>query len=221
MSHSPRGPSSGRLAPVPATALAARGSLLAARAPAAPRRAQQTRGLAGSLAQSHCPRVLSFPGVSPAEGEEGVQSSWQGWGCAAGSMLGSRGLTGALCLGLAARHLRNVSKRKLWDICNGEQGQCCAGQGWWGRGRSLGRVLPCLALLQENASGAEEHVRGTWGILEQQLPAGLFVSAASPGHGSRWVGLAWSGGGSWGSLQAVGVQVCSASFSCSPPALSE
>lgn len=75
-----------------------------------------------------------------------------------------------------------------------------AGRGWWGGGQSLGRVLPCLALLQENTSGAEEHVRGTRGIAEQQLPAGLCASPAPPGQGQRWVGIAWSGEDSWGSL---------------------
>lgn len=66
---------------------------MAARASAAPSRARADRGsvppsptpahvggLGGSLAQSHCPQVVSFPGVSPAEGEEGVQPSRQGQG---------------------------------------------------------------------------------------------------------------------------------------------
>ncbi len=49
------------------------------------------------------------------------------------------------------------------------------------------------------------------------------------GHSSRllsgpeneMVGLAWSGGDSWGSLQVVGVHLCSACFSCSSQALDE
>ena len=54
-----------------------------------------------------------------------------GGGCAAalaglgallllGACWGVGGLTGALCLGLAAQHLRKRSSEKLWDVCNGE-----------------------------------------------------------------------------------------------------
>lgn len=83
----PRGPFSGSLAPVPAVALAGRGSPVAARAPAALCQAPHAGGLAGSLAQSHRPPAMSCSGVSPAEGEEGMQPSRQGrgpccWGCA-------------------------------------------------------------------------------------------------------------------------------------------
>ena len=80
MSCSPQGPCSGSLDPAPTSTLAARGSPLAAGAPAVPRRAHHAGGLAESLAQSHHPRLLSVSGVRPAEGEEGVQASWQGWG---------------------------------------------------------------------------------------------------------------------------------------------
>lgn len=94
-------------------------------------------------------------------------------------------------------------------------------QGWWGRGQSLGSVLLCLALLQGNASRAEEHLRGIWGIPEQQFPGDPFVPPAPPGQGKGWVGLAWSGGDAWGSLQIGGFQLCSLFFCCSPPAFGE
>ena len=51
-----------------------------------------------------------------------------------------------------------------------------------------------------------KHFRGkgmcTWGIPEQQLPAAQVVSPAPPGQGKRWLGLACSGGDSWGSPEA-------------------
>ncbi|KAM6334656.1 uncharacterized protein FN964_013740 [Alca torda] len=94
------------LAPVPATGLAARISPVAARALAAPRRAWAAEGsvpssltpahaggLAGSLALSHRPRGLSFPGASPAEGQEGVRPSCRAGGRAAGVCWGAGGLT--------------------------------------------------------------------------------------------------------------------------------
>ncbi|XP_069633945.1 maestro heat-like repeat family member 5 isoform X1 [Haliaeetus albicilla] len=124
-------------------------------------------------------------------------------------------------IGLAARHLGDESEEKLSEICNGEQGQCCVRQDWWGRGQSLGSVLLCLALLQGDASRAEERLRGIWGIPEQQLPADAFVPPAPSGQGKGWVGLAWSGGGAWVSLQIGGFQLCSLSFCCSPPAFGE
>ena len=79
---------------------------------------------------------------------------------------------GVLCLGLGVEHLRNVSKKKMREICNGEQGQCCAGQGWWGRGQSLGAwgslqavpwgftsaLFPSLEVLQPLEKDAEASV---------------------------------------------------------------
>ena len=135
MSHSPWGPSFGSLAPVPAAALAARGSAVAARTPTAPCRAWAARGsvplspapahvggLGGSLARSQPPSGTVLPWGHPAEGEEGVQPNRRAGSCAAGSMLGSGRSDGALCLGLAAQHLGDESEEKLSEICNGEQG---------------------------------------------------------------------------------------------------
>lgn len=86
-----------------------------------------------------------------------------------------------------------------------EPGQCVAmprpapGRRCKGRGTSLGHL----------------------GIPEQQLPADAFVPPAPPGQGKGWVGLAWSGGGAWVSLQMGGFQLCSLSSCRSPPAFGE
>lgn len=70
--------------------------------------------------------------------------------CCTGSegQLGSGRSDATLCSGLAVPHCRNQSKEKLSEICHGE-----CGWGWRGRGRSLGRVLPCRALHHGNAFG--------------------------------------------------------------------
>ena len=47
--------------------------------------------------------------------------------CAAGSVLGSGKSDEALCLGLAARPLRDQSPEKLCNVCDGEWGQCLWG----------------------------------------------------------------------------------------------
>ena len=67
-------------------------------------------------------RLLCFPGLSPAKGEEGVSRSWQG---RRGAVLrracwGASGVKAAVCLGLAGRRLKNPREETLRDICNGE-----------------------------------------------------------------------------------------------------
>ncbi|KAK4806336.1 hypothetical protein QYF61_017205 [Mycteria americana] len=49
-------------------------------------------GPAGRLAQSHPPRLLLFPGLSPDEAEEGVQPSRQGRGLCCGERAGEQGV---------------------------------------------------------------------------------------------------------------------------------
>ena len=88
------GSSFGSLAPVPTAALAARSSPVAARAgpwPPSPTPAH-AGGLGGHLAQSHPPRLLVFPGVSPDEGEEAVQPSRQGRGLCCWEHAGEQGV---------------------------------------------------------------------------------------------------------------------------------
>ena len=77
----------------------------------------------GSPRASLSPTTLGYyPSLGSAllRGRRVCRQAGRAGGCAAGSVLGSRTLTGALCLGLAAWHLRNLSKQKLCDICNGE-----------------------------------------------------------------------------------------------------
>ncbi|XP_061210086.1 maestro heat-like repeat family member 5 [Neopsephotus bourkii] len=56
-------------------------------------------------------------------------------------------------IGLAARCLKDNSRDMLLKVWEGKQGQCCVCWGWWGRGQSLGSVLPCPVLLQGTSRG--------------------------------------------------------------------
>lgn len=189
MSHSPRGPSAGSLVRVPTTARAAGAGALRLPETRLPPGGPGTQG-ARSLGALLSPSGL---GSRPALGQrcpgvQGVQPSRQGRGRAAGSVPGSRGLTGALCTGLGARYLRNNSYReqKLDDIRRCEWGPCCAG----GQGTGPGQGAAMPGPPPGKRFRGRGHVRGTWRVPEQQLPAGLLVSSAPPGQGKRRVGLA-------------------------------
>ncbi|XP_062458823.1 uncharacterized protein LOC134155544 [Pezoporus occidentalis] len=56
-------------------------------------------------------------------------------------------------IGMAARCLKDSRADTLLEVCEGKQGQCCVCWGWWGRGQSLGSVLPCPVLLQGTSRG--------------------------------------------------------------------
>lgn len=65
------------------------------------------------------PRVLSFPGVTLLRGRRVCSQTGRAGGRAAGNALGRGRSHRALCLGLAARHLRDRGEEKLPEIYNG------------------------------------------------------------------------------------------------------
>lgn len=88
--------------------------------------------------------LLPCPALGSAlqRGRRACSRAGRAGGRAAGGVLGSRGLTEALCLGLATRHVRNLSKKEVWNIGNGEQGQCWPGLVGQGTEPGQGAAVP-------------------------------------------------------------------------------
>ena len=70
-------------------------------------------------------------------------------------------------------------------------------------GQSLGSVQLCLALLQGNTEGAEEHSWGRWPTPEQWLSADPLVSPLSPDQEKHW-----GGGGGWHDPKGMLIALC-------------
>lgn len=83
--------------------------------------------LVAALLSPPLPRLLSFPGVTLLRWRRPCSRAGRAGLCAAGRVLGSKRSDDTLCLGLAARHLRDQSAERLRKICDGEQGQCLWG----------------------------------------------------------------------------------------------
>jgi len=79
-----------------------------------------------------------------------------------------------------------------------------------------GRMLPCFALLQGNASETGEHLRGVWSSSFQLIPVSHPLLLARKREGWAWCALEGMLGGS---LQTVGFHLIS--FCRSPQALGE